>query len=176
MPTMILLIVGINIAYVSLFTLRLILVIKGFRLAASLLSMVEVFIYLMGLTIVLDNLDDPLNLIAYCIGWGVGVYFGSVIEEKLALGYVLFEVVIDEIDFTVPQQIREAGYGVTSWLADGRDGKRIVMKVLTKRKKESELYRLITFLQPKAFIISYEPNHFQGGFLVKGMKKQATTM
>ncbi|MDQ1000747.1 uncharacterized protein YebE (UPF0316 family) [Neobacillus niacini] len=89
MPSIILVIIGMNIIYVSLFTLRVILVIKGFKVLASIPSMGEVFVYLMGLTIVLDNLDKPLNIAAYCVGWGIGVYIGSKIESYLALRYTV---------------------------------------------------------------------------------------
>ena len=44
--------------------------------------MAEVFVYLMGLTIVLDKLDNPINIAAYCVGWGMGVYLGSKIEAR----------------------------------------------------------------------------------------------
>ena len=151
----------------SLTTLRLILVIKGYGVVASFLSMAEVFVYLMGLTMVLDNLEDPLNIAAYCIGWGLGVYLGSIIENRLALGYVVFEVIVNSLEIELPSQIREKGYGVTSWTADGKDGKRLCMKVLAKRKNEQKLKKFITSMSPKAFIISYEPTRFNGGFLVK---------
>ncbi|RDU35311.1 DUF2179 domain-containing protein [Neobacillus piezotolerans] len=166
MPSIILTIIGINILYVSLFTLRMMIVIKGYRLLASIISMGEVFIYLMGLTIVLDNLDEPLNIAAYCFGWGLGVFIGSKIEGYLALGYVVMEVIVDSSDLTVPTKIREKGYGVTSWVADGKDGKRLVMKVLAKRKNEQKLKKLILSFYPKAFMISYEPTHFNGGFML----------
>ncbi|WP_053365466.1 DUF2179 domain-containing protein [Bacillus sp. FJAT-27245] len=166
MPSIILTIIGINILYVSLFTLRMMIVIKGYRALASILSMGEVFVYLMGLTIVLDNLDKPLNIAAYCFGWGLGVFIGSKIEGYLALGYVVMEVIVDSSDLTIPTKIREKGYGVTSWLADGKDGKRLVMKVLAKRKNEQKLKKLILSFSPKAFMISYEPTHFNGGFML----------
>ncbi|WP_059172912.1 DUF2179 domain-containing protein [Bacillus sp. FJAT-27445] len=166
MPSIILTIIGINILYVSLFTLRVMIVIKGYRVLASVISMGEVFIYLMGLTIVLENLDKPLNIAAYCFGWGLGVYIGSRIEAYLALGYVVMEVIVESSDLTLPGKIREKGYGVTSWLADGKDGKRLMMKVLAKRKSEQKLRKLITSVYPKAFMISYEPTHFNGGFLL----------
>jgi len=170
MDSILILIIVINVAYMTLFTLRVILVIKGFKKIASLLSMAEVFIYLMGLTIVLDNLDKPLNIAAYCLGWGIGVYLGGIIENRLALGYIVFDVIVDCLEIELPNQIRAKGYGVTSWTADGRDGKRLCMKVLAKRKNEGKLRNCITLLSPKAFIISYEPNHFNGGFLLKQLQ------
>src|SRR5690606_2522118 len=112
---------------------------KGFGLVASLLSMVDVFIYVMGLTLVLNNLDDPWNLAAYCLGFGIGVFTGSVIEEYLALGYLNVQVIVDSLQFELASQLREAGLGVTSWTAEGKDGQRLVMQVLVKRKREREL-------------------------------------
>ena len=132
--------------------------------------MAEVFVYLMGLKIVLDNLDKPVNIAAYCVGWGMGVYLGSKIESYLALGYIVMEVVVDSLEYHLPEKVPEQGYGVTSWLADGKDGKRLVMKVLAKRNREEKLKQLITSLSPEAFMISYEPTHFNGGFLLKRVK------
>jgi uncharacterized protein YebE (UPF0316 family) len=171
MSSIIPIIIGINIVYVSLFTLRVILVIKGYGGVAALLSMAEVFVYLMGLTIVLDNLDKPANIAAYCIGWGLGVYLGGKIESYLALGYVVVEVIANSVESNLPSKVREQGYGVTSWLADGKDGQRLIMKVLAKRNREQKLRKLVLAMSPSAFIISYEPTHFNGGFLLKGLKQ-----
>lgn len=160
-------IVLINVAYVSIFTLRLILVIKGRKGAASLLSMAEVFIYLTGLNLVLSNLDNPVNMAAYCIGFGLGVYLGSRIEEYLALGYLVVQVIVDSLAVDLPNQLRDLGYGVTSWPAAGRDGTRLVMQVLVKRSNEKRLMDSIRLLAPKAFVISHEPKQFKGGFWVR---------
>lgn len=174
MQSIIFIIIAINIIYVSLFTLRVILVIKGYRAIAAFLSMGEVFVYLMGLTIVLDNLDQPANIAAYCIGWGIGVYLGGKIESYLALGYVVLEVIVNSVEYNLPIKVREQGYGVTSWLADGKDGQRLVMKVLAKRNREQKLRKLVISISPGAFIISYEPTHFNGGFLLKGLNPNRT--
>ncbi|WP_141434531.1 DUF2179 domain-containing protein [Bacillus sp. 03113] len=174
MSSILFVIIVFNIIYVSLFTLRVILVIKGYKVLASLLSMAEVFIYLMGLKIVLDNLDEPLNIAAYCIGWGIGVFLGGKIESRLALGYIVMEVVVESAEVHLPGNIREKGYGVTSWLADGKNGKRLVMKVLAKRSDELKLKDLILSISPGAFLISYEPTHFNGGFLIKRLNSFRT--
>ncbi|MFC4767099.1 DUF2179 domain-containing protein [Effusibacillus consociatus] len=161
----------INIVYVSFFTMRMIMVMKGQKLLASILSMIEVFVYLMGLSLVLNNLDSPLNLLSYCIGWGTGVYAGSKIEEMLALGYVTVQIVIDSADTNLVALLRKKGYGVTSWTAEGKDGTRHVMQVLAKRSNERKLYETIEQVAPKAFVISYEPKYFKGGFWVKRIMK-----
>lgn len=165
-------IIIINIVYVSLFTVRIILVMKSRRLLASLISMLEVFIYLMGLNIVLNNIDQPLNLIAYCVGWGSGVWLGIRIEEWLALGYSTVQIVVNSAETSLPARLRDKGYGVTSWTAEGRDGPRLVMQVLAKRSNEKKLLQYIQEFAPKAFVVSYEPRFFRGGFWTKRLHER----
>lgn len=160
----VLLIIAINITYVTLHTLRLILMIKGLRGYASFLSVIEVFVYLMGLSIILTNLNSYWNIAAYCLGYGLGVYTGSRIEERLALGYITAEVIVDSINETLPQELRKSNFGVTSWVGEGRDGPRLVMTVLAKRNRQKELLALIDRNCPNAFVVFEEPKYFRGGF------------
>lgn len=168
---MVLIILAINVTYVSFFTIRMILTLKGFRYLAAFISMFEVVIYVVGLGLVLENLNEIQNLIAYAVGFGLGVIAGMKIEEKLALGYSTVNVVTKEFDKEMPKVIRENGYGVTTWTAHGREGERVVLLILTKKKSERKLYQLIEELDPKAFIISYEPRAFHGGFWVKALRR-----
>lgn len=161
----------INIVYVSFFTIRMILTLKGQRYLAACISMIEVVIYVIGLGLVLDNLNQIQNLIAYAVGYGIGVIVGMKIEEKLALGYIMVNVITKEYDRDMPKALRDQGYGVTSWMAWGREGERMAMEILTPRKYESKLYTLIKELDPKAFIIAYEPKTIYGGFWVKSIRK-----
>ena len=169
--TMILIILVINIVYVSFFTIRMILTLKGQRYLAAFISMIEVVIYVIGLGLVLDNLDQIQNLVAYAIGYGIGVIVGMKIEEKLALGYITVNVITKEYDRDLTKSLRTQGYGVTTWTAQGLEGDRMALQILTPRKYELKLYQTIKELDPKAFIIAYEPKTIYGGFWVKSVKK-----
>lgn len=168
---MVIIIFSINIVYVSFFTIRMIMTLKGYRYLAALVSMVEVVIYIVGLGLVLDNLDQIQNLVAYAIGYGSGVIVGSKIEEKMALGYITVNVITSEQSQELPKALRAKGYGVTDWLANGMDGDRQTMQILTPRKLELKLYATIKEIDPKAFIIAYEPKTIHGGFWVKQVRK-----
>ena len=168
---MVTIILLINIVYVSFFTIRMILTLKGQRYLAALISTVEVVIYVVGLGLVLDNLNQIQNLIAYALGYGIGVIVGMKIEEKLALGYITVNVITAEDDRNLPKVLREKGYGVTNWLAQGLEGNRQSMQILTPRKHELRLYQTIKEIDPKAFIIVYEAKSIHGGFWVKAVKK-----
>ncbi len=67
--------------------------------------------------------------------------------------------------------LRNEGFGVTVFEGEGRDSKRYRLDILTKRNREEELLDMIDEYEPRAFIVSYEPRRFQGGFLVNSMKK-----
>ncbi|MDQ1004323.1 uncharacterized protein YebE (UPF0316 family) [Neobacillus niacini] len=168
---MVVIILLINIVYVSFFTIRMILTLKGQRYLAAGLSMVEVVIYVLGLGLVLNNLNEVQNLIAYAVGYGIGVIVGMKIEEKLALGYITVNVITKEYDINLPKVLREKGFGVTDWAAHGLEGDRMALQILTPRKFELKLYETIKSLDPKAFIISYEPKAIHGGFWVKSVKR-----
>lgn len=168
---MVAIILVVNIFYVSFSTIRIILTLKGRRYIAAIVSIFEILIYIMGLKLVLDNLNQIENVIAYALGFGIGIIVGSMIEERLALGYITVNVISASPDEDLPKQIREKGYGVTSWLADGMDGNRLSMQILTPRKYELRLYETIKTIDPKAFIIAYEPKQIHGGFWVKQVRK-----
>lgn len=167
-----LLIFVINVAYISLNTIRFMLTMKSYRLAASLVSMVEVTIYVVGLGLVLDSLDNYLNLAVYALGYGVGIALGIKIEEFLALGYIMVTAIVPDLETKMPEELRNLGYGVTTSLAFGREGDRMVLEILTPRKTERKLYKQISEIEPKTFIISYEPKYINGGFWTKKVKKR----
>lgn len=168
---MVAIILVINIVYVSFSTVRMILTLKGQRYLAAFVSMFEIAVYIVGLSLVLDNLDEIQNVIAYAVGFGIGVVVGSKIEEKLALGYITVNVVSSNPDIAFTKTLRDKGYGVTSWFSYGMDGDRLSMQILTPRKYELKLYETIHQMDSKAFIISYEPKRIHGGFWVKAVRK-----
>ena len=168
---MVAIILVINIVYVTFSTMRMILTLKGKRYLAAFVSMFEIVMYVVGLGLVLDNLDQIQNIIAYAVGFAIGVIVGSRIEEKLALGYITVNVISSNPDIEFTRKLRDKGYGVTSWFAYGMEGDRLSMQILTPRRYELKLYETIKNLDPKAFIISYEPKQIHGGFWVKQVRQ-----
>lgn len=171
MAQTLLFIFAIQIVYVSAYTLRMILTLKGQKYIAALISMVEIVIYVLGLNLVLSYLDQISALVVYALGYGLGILVGAWIEEKIALGYITVKVICDQTRGTIVTTLREKGYGVTSWLGNGRDGDRLVMEILAKRKNQKKLYETILQLDPKAFIITVEPKQFHGGFWTRSIKR-----
>jgi uncharacterized protein YebE (UPF0316 family) len=97
---------------------------------------------------------------------------GSKIEELLALGYVTVQIITEREDCQLADILRDRGFGVTCWFAEGRDASRLVLTVLAKRKYERDLFKIVEESSDKAFIISHEPKHFRGGFWVKQLQQE----
>src|SRR5699024_518032 len=167
----VLIILAVNIIYVSTSTMRMILTMKGRRYLAAAVSTLEVIMYIIGLSIVLDNLDGIQNIAAYAEGYALGIIIGSKIEERLALGYITVNVVSSHPEYHLSEKLRQEGFGVTSWTSTGRDGDRLSLSLLTPRKQELRLYQIITNIDPSAFMVSYEPKQIQGGFWVQQVRK-----
>ncbi|MEQ7139196.1 DUF2179 domain-containing protein [Enterococcus casseliflavus] len=165
----------INLAYVTLNTLRFLLTMKGYRVIAPLVSMIEITIYILGLSMVLDRLDNPLNLLFYALGYAAGVSIGIKIEDKLALGYTMVTVILPsntEEEKSLPKILRQEGYGVTQSFGEGLEGPRLILEILSQRKSEKKLYQTIKAVEERAFIISYEPKYISGGFWTKKISRR----
>lgn len=153
----------IQILYVALNSLRVVLMIKGRKYAAAGICTVEVFVYLSGLSIVLNYMDSYVGILIYCLSYGVGTLLGMYIEQKIALGYMTLQVITaNEEEMTAT--LKEKGYGVTKWHGSGLYGTRMIFLILAKRKDYMAAIKTIQEIDPGAFIISSEPKNFVGGF------------
>ena len=169
---MVLAIFIINVAYVTCLTMRTILTLKGYRYVAAIVSFLEVLVYVIGLGMVMSSLDQIQNVLAYAFGFSIGIIVGMKIEEKLALGYTVVNVTSSEYELDLPRQLRDLGYGVTHNTAYGRDGKRLILQILTPRRFEAKLIETIKQIDAKAFMVAYEPRTIPAGFWAKGVKSK----
>jgi uncharacterized protein YebE (UPF0316 family) len=152
---------------VSLGTIRMILVIRGDKVPAAIIGFFEIMVYTVALGLVVGSLDDPVKLIIFCTGFSLGVLVGSVIEEKLALGYRGLQVIIDRDHCDLVTILREAGYPVTCWEATGKSGPKTVLHMVVKRNMIKAVSNHIYEQDPNAFVVLMEPKHFRGGYIKK---------
>ena len=152
---------------VSLGTIRMILVIRGDKVPAAIIGFFEIMVYTVALGLVVGSLDDPVKLIVFCAGFSLGVLVGSVIEEKLALGYRGLQVIIDREHCDLVDDLREAGYPVTCWEATGKSGPKTVLHMVVKRNMIKAVSNHIYEQDPSAFVVLMEPKHFRGGYIKK---------
>jgi uncharacterized protein YebE (UPF0316 family) len=171
--TDLLIIFALEALYVTVTTVRWIILVRGQRLLAAAISFFEIILYVVALGMVFTQLGDPLRVGVYALGYAVGALAGSLVEERLAIGYTVFHV-ITQPGTILPTRLRESGLGVTAWTAEGREGDRIVLMAAARRKLAPAIMRLIETADPGAFVVRTEPQAFRGGFLLKYLKSGAT--
>ncbi|AGK52080.1 DUF2179 domain-containing protein [Bacillus sp. 1NLA3E] len=168
----ILLIFALQLLYVPVLTLRTIFLVKNMSVAASSFGVLEALIYVFGLSLIFSDHQSIAEMVVYAVGFGVGLYIGTRIENKLAIGYTCVFITLQDMNEELLILLRERGFGVTVFKGMGRDGKRYRLEILSKRNRENELMTLIEEHEQNAFIISYEPRRFKGGFLAKFEKNE----
>jgi uncharacterized protein YebE (UPF0316 family) len=136
---------------VSLATLRHILVYKGLRKIVPFLAFIEVTIWLLAITRVMQDLSNPASFLAWAAGFAAGTYIGMLIEEKLALGYQLVRVISAGNTEELHAKISAERYGVTRVKATGARGAVDLLLVVFERKRLKHLLKLLSTLKPSPF-------------------------
>lgn len=152
---------------VSLGTIRMILIIRGDKVPAAIIGFFEIMVYTVALGLVVGALNDPIKLGVFCLGFSLGVIVGSVIEEKLALGYRGLQVIIDREQDYIIDELREEGFPVTCWEAQGKLGPKTVMSIMVRRNMAALVANKVYEKDPAAFVVFMEPKQFSGGYIKK---------
>jgi uncharacterized protein YebE (UPF0316 family) len=140
---------------VSVGTLRTISIIQGRVKMAFFLGLVEVSIWLVVLSAVLQKvMETPLLAVFYALGFSTGNVVGILIEKKLAMGYTNFRVISMLNGRLIADKIREKGYRATIFEGEGKEGKVIEVNIVCERKALPELIKIVRDIEPDAFYIT----------------------
>ena len=149
---------------VSIGTIRTILLVKGQRRIASVLGFFEVMIYLIVLGKVVGSIDQPILILAYCLGYATGNIIGSKIEEKLSIGRLVAQVIVKENIDEMVQSLRDAGFGVTIFEGEGMEGRSYMLNIILDRKQVRKLQEVIDGCNCGAFITTMDVRSSLGGY------------
>lgn len=136
---------------VTLGTMRIIFVSRGGKLIAPVLGFFEVFIWLIAIGQIMQNLNNVMCYIAYAGGFAAGTYVGIVIEEKLAIGILVIRVILAEDECQLKERLAASGYGVTVVDAKGVNGEVKVVYTIVRRKDIDNVISIIHECHAKAF-------------------------
>jgi uncharacterized protein YebE (UPF0316 family) len=166
-----LLIFLLRIADVSLATLRMISAVRGRKVLAASLGFVEILIWIVVVGTVVRNLDSPLLVLAYAGGFAAGTWVGITLEDMLAIGVAEVRVVSRQGGVEIAEALREAGFGVTELLGQGREGRVEIAYTVVPRRSLKQVYRLVERWDPEAFVRVEEPRSIQRGWLLSRRRK-----
>jgi uncharacterized protein YebE (UPF0316 family) len=156
-----------RIIEVSIGTLRVILISKGYRRQGVILAFFEVALWVLVASRVIVGINEqPLKAVVYCLGFALGVYVGSKLENHLAFGRILIQI-ITSVDKSkqLNDYLREQGFGVTSIDVQGKDDFKKVLMVYTNRKGQSDIFSKTKSIDEHAMIVSTDVASLQGGYI-----------
>ncbi len=154
----------VQILYVTLVTVRWILLVRGARYLAAAMSFFEILLYVYALGLVVTNLNHLNNILAYAAGYAVGCLAGSWVEARLAFGFTVLEMITPQASDLAPR-LRDAGFAVTEVIGNGRDGERRILTVCIRRKLLNQLSALVNEFEPEAVVFEIETRSVRRGFL-----------
>ncbi|MDY0064688.1 MAG: DUF5698 domain-containing protein [Bacilli bacterium] len=156
-----------RIIEVSMGTLRIILINKGYRKVGVILAFCEVMLWVFVASRVIAGITErPLKGIVYSLGFASGVYVGSRLESLIAFGKVLVQAITTpENGKAIADVLRNQGLGVTTLEGQGKDSSRLVIMVYTNRKGKEKIIQQIKEIDEKAMIVSNDVTTLEGGYI-----------
>ena len=138
----------------TLGTLRALYVNKGRPGIGAILGFVESAIWVLAISQVIKDLNDPLLIIGYGLGFAAGTISGSYIESTIAIGDVVVRIFVqkDENTEKLANKLRENSFGVTIINGQGRDGEVSIAWCVTPRKKVKKVLNIVSEISPGAYV------------------------
>ncbi len=148
---------------VTLGTVRIMFVSRGWKTLAPFLGFFEVLIWLLAIRQIMQNLDNPLSYIGYATGYALGNFVGISLDGRLAVGMLSVQVITLHKADKLASQLRAAGWGVTCLDGQGARGRVKVIFTIIPRKDLHRVTELVRAEQPDSFISVTDIQSAQSG-------------
>lgn len=155
---------ALRVSDMSLDTIRVLFVVRGKKGLAWLLGITQSAIFVLAISSVLANLNNPLNVIGYAAGFATGNVIGMVIEERLAFGHIQLSIISPKRGAAVAASLRSNGFAVTEIPAHGKDGTVFVLLVNVFRRDIDHVNKNVQEIDPDAFITAEDVRPVRRGF------------
>jgi len=133
-------------------TIRVIYISRGIKYLAPLIAFFEIVIWLLAMEVVMQDLANIGNFLAFALGFAVGTYVGLIIEEKLSIGMVILRIVTtDDSNEEIVAFMQSENYGITQLDATGSRGN---VKMILSLVNRTDVHRITQHIQatnPHAF-------------------------
>ncbi|WP_218070313.1 DUF2179 domain-containing protein [Desulfuribacillus alkaliarsenatis] len=163
---------GARILDVSMGTIRMLMLMRGQKYYAAFIGFFEVIIFIVVLGIVVNELENPINLIMYGLGFATGNIVGGWLEEKLAVGFLNVQIISKNHSKTLTEVLRESGYGVTVIDSHGWEGERDILNLQIKRKDLADVQKIIASTDANAYVTIFDTRKALGGYFKQQSKKK----
>ena len=156
-----------KIVEITIQSLKTCMMVKGQRLKAAALGFVECTIWGLVISTLISTLGDNLLLLVfYCAGYATGLFLGSTLESKIALGTSNLELIAsDDSTAKITEYLKENGRGYTVLEGHGSKEKMNMIFVVLPRKEAAKTLREIRrTCDGKVFVAVSEVSKYAGGY------------
>jgi uncharacterized protein YebE (UPF0316 family) len=154
----------LRVSDMTMDTLRVLFVMRGKKTIAWVLGFCQSAIYVFAIGQVLSQLNNPLNIIGYAAGFATGNVVGMIIEERIAIGHILVNIISPRLGSAIVSHLRQNGYAVTEISGRGKDGMVSMINCSVLRKQVDKVHQLINEIDPEAFITAEDVRPIKHGF------------
>ncbi len=160
-----------KIVEITIQSLKTCMMVKGQRLKAAMLGFVECMIWGLVISTIISTLGDNLFLLLfYCVGYATGLFLGSTIEGKIALGTSNLQLIAnDENTKIIIAYLRQHKRGYTVFSGRGStDRMNMILIVLPRREMKRVLKEIRKLCSNRVFVVASDVSKYAGGYgLVK---------
>ena len=156
-----------KIIEITIQALRTCMMVKGQRLKAACLGLIECGIWGLVISTIIGTLGDNLFLLAfYCFGYATGLFLGSTLEGKIALGTSSLQLIAnDENTQKITEYLKENSRGYTVFNGQGSKEKmNMIFIVLPRRDTVSVTKQVRKLCENNVFVVVDDVNKYAGGY------------
>ncbi len=156
-----------KIVEITIQSLKTCMMVKGQRLKAAGLGFLECAIWGLVVSTIISTLGDNLLLLLfYCVGYATGLFLGSTIENKIALGTSNLQLIAnDESTEKIVEYLQERDRGYTVFDGQGSTDKmNMIFIVLPRREATRVLKEIRALCDNKVFVVASDVSKYAGGY------------
>ena len=156
-----------KIIEITIQSLKTCMMVKGQRVKAAGLGLLECAIWGLVISTIIGTLGDNLFLLAfYCVGYATGLFLGSTIESKIALGTSNLELIAnDESLEKIVEYLKANNRGYTIFSGHGsKDKMNMIFIVLPRREMLKTLKEIRKLCDNKVFVVASDVSKYAGGY------------
>jgi uncharacterized protein YebE (UPF0316 family) len=140
---------------VSMGTMRTISIIQGRTRIAFFLGFVEVSMWLVVISTVVNEIyARPILGIFYALGFSTGNVVGIMLERRIAFGHTVLRIISPLNGKKMTELIRERGFKVTTFQGEGMSGPVVELYVVCRRRDLRDILTIVKAVEPDAFYIT----------------------
>ncbi len=116
------------------------------------IGLVESAIWIIVVSKVINDIDEPVLIFGYALGFAAGTVLGSYIERFIGIGSTVVRVFAPSNSPSVAKALREQDFMVTVINGEGRDGPVTICWCIVPRRKVNKVLTVIKTVNPDAYV------------------------